>query len=896
MNFHRKTSVGRMPLLSLMLATTPAVLAMLAAPSAYAQTQARSFAIDSQPLSSALLELGRQAEISILAPTSLVGGKTSQAVRGELTVSAALDQLLQGSGLSYVFVQPGAVKIVAQEAALNPATAAESQDNTVPDRVVVTGTNIRGVYPNSTPVEVYTREDIERTGAVTTEQFIGKMPQNLGTFSQYGPGAGNAGVNLDAVTAIDLRGLGAGTTLTLLNGRRIALSNGGRSADVSLIPAGAIERVEVLTDGASAIYGSDAVGGVVNFILRDDFEGAETRLTYGGVSEGGLRQGSASQTFGARWSGGHGLAAYNYHSASALKTSDRSYAAGAGPGNLTPVDARHNLFATFSQNVTGDIMVGGDFGIGRRKTKNSFSTVTSPAVTSHSFASYAGTTEQVFGALEVDYAGPAGLDATASISYSEVDTDGAASITLFNLVPPVTTANDFSSRNSQLDVLGKVSGVLATLPAGDVRFSVGGGMLEEKYRGISPTTNRQSIGTLGRRSYYGFAEVYAPLVAPAHDIPLVHSLSLNVAARYTEYADRSSPALDRDFGDSLDPKIGLAWFPIEALNIRASYGSSFRAPSLTQLDSGGGFHFLTPQTVAGSPAVIVGVSGYAVDDLGPETADTYTVGFDYRQPGSDGFRISATYYSIDYTDRIGVAPTGGLNPFVAPELVPDLIYRPPSVDFLREALTAAPLIFNGTSIDLSDPQVVAAGLFARDDVWIMDTRFRNLAVSRQDGIDVTVSETFPTSLGDLQVGANVTHILSYVQKGSISSPAVIAVDRPGQPADWRGRAYANLSAGSLTGTLSVNYVDSYANVLAPSAQQRIDDWTTVDLSLQYALMPQGAGSGGTRLSLSIQNLLDAEPPRLLRGAGSNINNPIGFDPANANPLGRFIVVGLSHTW
>jgi iron complex outermembrane receptor protein len=795
-----------------------------------------------------------------------------------------------------VFVQPGAVKIVAQEAALNPATAAEGQDNTVPDRVVVTGTNIRGVYPNSTPVEVYTREDIERTGAITTEQFIGKMPQNLGTFSQYGPGASNAGVNLDAVTAIDLRGLGAGTTLTLLNGRRIALSNGGRSADVSLIPAGAIERVEVLTDGASAIYGSDAVGGVVNFILRDDFEGAETRLTYGGVSEGGLRQGSASQTFGARWSGGHGLAAYNYHSASALKTSDRSYAAGAGPGNLTPVDARHNLFATFSQNVTGDIMVGGDFGIGRRKTKNSFSTVTSPAVASHSFASYAGTTEQMFGALEVDYAGPAGLDATASISYSEVDTDGAASITLFNLVPPVTTANDFSSRNSQLDVLGKVSGVLATLPAGDVRFSVGGGMLEEKYRGISPTTNRQSIGTLGRRSYYGFAEVYAPLVAPAHDIPFVHSLSLNVAARYTEYADRSSPALDRDFGDSVDPKIGLAWFPIEALNIRASYGSSFRAPSLTQLDSGGGFHFLTPQTVAGSPAVIVGVSGYAVDDLGPETADTYTIGFDYRQPGPDGFRLSATYYSIDYTDRIGVAPTGGLNPFVAPELVPDLIYRPPSVDFLREALTAAPLIFNGTSVDLSDPQVAAVGLFARDDVWIMDTRFRNLAVSRQDGIDVTVSETFPTSLGDLQVGANVTHILSYVQKGSISSPAVIAVDRPGQPADWRGRAYASLSAGSLTGTLSVNYVDSYANVLAPSAQQRIDDWTTVDLSLQYALMPQGAGSGGTRLSLSIQNLLDAEPPLLLRGAGSNINNPIGFDPANANPLGRFIVVGLSHTW
>src|SRR5262249_4297006 len=151
-------------------------------------------------------------------------------------------------------------------------------------KVTVIGTTISGVYPASSPIEIYTSEDVARTGATTTEQFIAKLPQNLSTQSQYAAGQVVNQLNFDGVSSIDLRGLGVGTTLTLLNGHRMALSSSGRSADVSLIPASAIERVEVLTDGASAIYGSDAIGGVVNFVLRDNFEGAETRLSYGGVT------------------------------------------------------------------------------------------------------------------------------------------------------------------------------------------------------------------------------------------------------------------------------------------------------------------------------------------------------------------------------------------------------------------------------------------------------------------------------------------------------------------------------------------------------------------------------------------------------------------------------------
>jgi outer membrane receptor protein involved in Fe transport len=144
------------------------------------------------------------------------------------------------------------------------------------------------------------------------------------------------------------------------------------------------------------------------------------------------------------------------------------------------------------------------------------------------------------------------------------------------------------------------------------------------------------------------------------------------------------------------------------------------------------------------------------------------------------------------------------------------------------------------------------------------------------------------------LGLNATHVLAYKQQGSSTSPVVSSLGVPGQPVDWRGRAYASLISGRFGGTLGVNYVDSYANPLAPAGQQKIDSWTTVDLILTYDLR-RGA-SKGSRFNLSIQNLLDKNPPHLDPVSGSNIVYPVGFDPANANPLGRFLVLGLTQTW
>ena len=109
-----------------------------------------------------------------------------------------------------------------------------------------------------------------------------------------------------------MRGLGPGTTLTLVNGERQP-GGGilGAFTDISSIPSSAIERIEILSDGASALYGSDAIGGVVNIILRKDLEGAETRARFSTAS-GDADETQVAQLFGTRWSRGHALLGYQY--------------------------------------------------------------------------------------------------------------------------------------------------------------------------------------------------------------------------------------------------------------------------------------------------------------------------------------------------------------------------------------------------------------------------------------------------------------------------------------------------------------------------------------------------------------------------------------------------------
>src|SRR3546814_11014867 len=122
---------------------------------------------------------------------------------------------------------------------------------------------------------------------------------------------------------------------------------------MSLVPLGALKRIEVVPDGASAIYGSDAVGGVVNLVLRDDFDGAETRLRYGSVTDGSLRQYGASQLWGTAWDTGAVLFNFDYSRHEPLFARERPYATGLQEGTtyLSPSDARPSPFRSEESRV-----------------------------------------------------------------------------------------------------------------------------------------------------------------------------------------------------------------------------------------------------------------------------------------------------------------------------------------------------------------------------------------------------------------------------------------------------------------------------------------------------------------------------------------------------------------
>ncbi|WP_425529492.1 TonB-dependent receptor [Stenotrophomonas nitritireducens] len=226
--------------------------------------------------------------------------------------------------------------------AVPAAMAQEQQEKTTTlDRITVTGSNIpRTNTETPSPVQVITRQEIDRTGKNNVAEYLqtltadgsGSIPKTFGN----GFAGGGAGISL--------RGLGAGSTLILLNGRRMAtygLADDGQKVftDLSTIPLDAVERIDVLKDGASAIYGSDAIAGVVNIILRSDFTGAILRGSYGlsGDSDGSQRKATLTAGTGSLADNGwNAFFSLDVGKSDAVRVSDRLNRKWIGTGDLRP--------------------------------------------------------------------------------------------------------------------------------------------------------------------------------------------------------------------------------------------------------------------------------------------------------------------------------------------------------------------------------------------------------------------------------------------------------------------------------------------------------------------------------------------------------------------------------
>lgn len=242
------------------------------------------------------------------------------------------------------------------------------------EEVVVTGSSIRGIASAGSPSIALDREAFVESGLATSSDLARALPQviNLGADESRLGGAQDGAANTTRVSGINLRGVGNEATLLLINGRRLAPAGVIKSLyDPNVIPAAAVERMEVVVDGASAIYGADAVAGVVNIITRKDFSGAETFLRYG--SGDGTDQIVASQNLGITWDGGSLFGAFEHYERDRLAGADRDFASSdrrarggsdarstlASPGNIISGTTRYPLPAGNGAGLTpGQITAG----------------------------------------------------------------------------------------------------------------------------------------------------------------------------------------------------------------------------------------------------------------------------------------------------------------------------------------------------------------------------------------------------------------------------------------------------------------------------------------------------------------------------------------------------------
>lgn len=333
-----------------------------------AEAPKKTFDLPAADAAEALKAFTAQSGEQIIFPVESVRGVKTNAVKGDHAAREALDLMLAGTGLTVVQDAGTGALAVRRDSDPNDPRATQVADarESEPaakilrlETVEVLGSRIRqSDFAGPSPVSTYNDEYIKSTGAMTLADFLNRIPQ---AYSGIASGRGSAPDEFNpefgqrtettspafnfvlgasatipvqtGVSGVSLRGLGAGSTLVLVDGRRVAQSGSGNRAtdtrqgfvDLNTIPLGMIERIEVITDGASAIYGADAVAGVINIVLKKDYTGTEISGGFKFAEHGGGRERNASVTTGFAYGKLSGTVSLDYYDRQNLAASDRSF-------------------------------------------------------------------------------------------------------------------------------------------------------------------------------------------------------------------------------------------------------------------------------------------------------------------------------------------------------------------------------------------------------------------------------------------------------------------------------------------------------------------------------------------------------------------------------------------
>jgi iron complex outermembrane receptor protein len=461
------------------------------------------------------------------------------------------------------------------------------------------------------------------------------------------------------------------------------------------------------------------------------------------------------------------------------------------------------------------------------------------------------------------------------------------------------------------DFVMKADGPLFDLPGGTVKAAVGIEYTYTSYGLLSagnispgeegdyttPTKDNEFIvsnTTKSSRSVAAaFGELYVPIVGEANALPLVQALTFDGAVRFDHYSD---------FGDTINPKLGLTWKLVDDLETRASWGTSFRAPTLTDGDPYvGSFKalFQFPNQTTKVACAIPIYPGFCLSNalallgaqpgLKPEKSVNWSLGFDYKPHWLDGFRLSTTYYNIHYTNRI---------------------QGPPFAQFMTSDTNFAlyskyAKVINNTGCVQGDPSTYdpalkpylsAVGLYTLyrpvaghecQVQAVLDGRTTNVGITNQEGLDISTGYHFDTPIGLFDAQAMVTIVLTENAQYVAGTPVVSRLNTLGYPVAWRGRGGITWMNGPWVANLFMNYVGSYKNTtpLNTSVSTHVSDWITFDTGVTY-IFDQSLWKGleNVRVSVNAQNLLDRDPPLVLTSSYTS------YDPEKANIFGRIVTL------
>ena len=320
----------------------------------------RSINIPSEEAAKSIPEFARQEDIQIIAPVSQLHGIKTQAVSGNLEMDEALARLLVGTGLEVASKDPRT--IVLRRAMAAPVPEVIEADDTGPapsETIIVTGSRvISDIAFAPTPVTVMSAEQLRATTPTNLPDGLNKLPIFQGSQIIGRPGDGQQ--NFSSNT-LNLRNFGVQRTLVLLDGHRATPSNSDGSVDVDTLPQMLISRVDIVTGGASAVYGSDAVTGVVNFVLDKKFNGLKADFnsgisTYGDAASINLGVAGGTELFGGR---GHFEGALEYRRRDPVNQSARPYGPPANFGALVGTGTAANPFNVIANGRRPNSSFGG---------------------------------------------------------------------------------------------------------------------------------------------------------------------------------------------------------------------------------------------------------------------------------------------------------------------------------------------------------------------------------------------------------------------------------------------------------------------------------------------------------------------------------------------------------